>query len=98
MDFLQSLLRDVRHAARSFRREPSFVAGVVLTLALAVGTNGAMVGLVERLMIAPPPGIRDAERVVRLGVEFAADDGERYLTTTTSYPVFRTMADSRNLF
>lgn len=98
MDFLRSVWRDVRHAVRSFRREPTFVAGVVLTLALAVGTNGAMVGLVERLMIAPPPGIQDADRVVRVGLEFTTDGGEPYTATTTSYPVFRAIAESRQLF
>jgi hypothetical protein len=98
MEFLQSLLRDVQYAVRSFRREPTFVAGVVLTLALAVGTNGAMVGLVERLMIAPPPGIRDAGSVVNVGLEFTTEDGEAYTATTTSYPVFRAIADARQLF
>jgi hypothetical protein len=31
MSFLDDLTRDLRYAARSFRREPAFVAGVVLT-------------------------------------------------------------------
>ena len=60
--------RDARYAARAFRREPTFVVGVVLTFALVIGTNAAMFGLVQRLMLAPPPGVRDAERVVRVGL------------------------------
>ena len=92
MSFLDDLTRDLRYAARTFRREPAFVAGVVLTFALVIGTNAAMFGLVQRLMLAPPPGIRDAERVVRVGLTFESEDGGRFTMTSTSYPVFRSLA------
>ena len=49
---LEDLTRDLRYAARTFRREPAFVAGVVLTFGLVIGTNAAMFGLVQRLMLA----------------------------------------------
>jgi predicted permease len=84
-----TLSSDLRYAARAFRREPTFVVGVVLTFALAIGTNAAMFGLVRRLMLAPPPGIRDAERVVRAAMTFTADDGSVLTMESTSYPVFR---------
>ena len=71
MSLLDDLARELRYAARTFRREPAFVAGIVLTFGLAIGTNAAMFGLVQRLMLAPPPGVRDAERVVRVGMTFA---------------------------
>ena len=75
---LDSLLREVRYALRSLRREPAFVAGVVATFALSIGTNAAMLGLVTRLMLAPPPGIREAERITRVGLEHTAANGESY--------------------
>jgi predicted permease len=84
--------RDLRQARRVFRREPAFVAGIVLTFALAIGANASMFGLVERLMFAPPPGIRDAERVVRLQLSYAAEDGNTFALSTTSYPTFRSIA------
>jgi predicted permease len=89
---LSYLPRDLRYAARAFRREPSFAAGVVLTFALAIGANAAMFGLVERLMLAPPPGIADAPRVVRLVTRFTDDAGRSFPMSTTSYPVFRAVA------
>ena len=46
------LLTDIRYALRTFRREPTFVAGIVLTFGLVIGTNAAMFGLVRRLMLA----------------------------------------------
>ena len=92
MSLLDDLARDLRYAARTFRREPAFVAGVVLTFGLVIGTNAAMFGLVQRLMLAAPPGIQEAERVVRVALTFAAEDGGRFTMTSTSYPVFRELA------
>src|SRR6187402_3032955 len=92
MSIFDDLTRDLRYAARTFRREPAFVAGVVLTFGLVIGTNAAMFGLVERLMLAAPPGIRDAERVVRVGLTYVVEDGGRFTTTSTSYPAFQALA------
>jgi hypothetical protein len=92
MTLLDDLTRDLRYAARTFRREPAFVAGVVLTFGLVIGTNAAMFGLVKRLMLAAPPGIREAERVVRVGLTFVSEDGGRFTMTSTSYPVFRALS------
>ncbi len=91
------LLDDVRHdlvyALRTLRREPALAAGVVLTFALAIGANAAMVALVSRLMLSAPPGVRDAGRVAHVTLVFKEPDGQRYPLTTTSYPVFRAMAE-----
>src|SRR5215216_2520742 len=89
---LENVRRDLKYAARTLRREPTFVAGVVLTFALAIGTNAAMFGLVDRLMLAPPPGIRDAQHVARVKLVFTGENGEQNAATTTSYPAFRALA------
>jgi predicted permease len=98
MSFLDDLAREVRYAARTFRREPAFVAGVVLTFGLVIGTNAAMFGLVQRLMLAAPPGIVDAQRVVRVGMTYTTDDGGVFTMTSTSYPVFRALASLGSAF
>ena len=91
MSAIERIGRDLRYAVRTLRREPTLVAGVVLTFALAIGTNAAMFGLVTRLMLAPPPGIRDAERVMHVSMRFEDEDGVSYLASTTSYPAFRAL-------
>ena len=48
---LDGFARETRYAFRSMRREPTFAAGVVLTLALAIGMNASMFGLVARLTL-----------------------------------------------
>ena len=76
------------HTLRSLRRDPALVAGVLLTFALAIGANAGMFGLVSRLMLAAPPGVDRPERVGRLTLHLQTRDGERYASTTTSYPIF----------
>lgn len=88
---LESVGRNLKYAVRTLRREPMFVAGVVLTFALAIGTNAAMFGLVTQLMLAPPPGIGDADRVAQIRLSFLDDDGGAFVASTTSYPTFRAL-------
>ena len=92
MSRLVRLPTDIRYALRTFRREPAFVAGIVLTFGLVIGTNAAMFGLVRRLMLAPPPGVQDAERVMRVATTLTADDASVFTMETTSYPAFRELA------
>jgi putative ABC transport system permease protein len=95
---LDELRRDARYAIRTLRREPTFVAGVVCTFALAIGTTAAMFGLLTRLMLSPPPGIRDAERVMRLDIERSARTGQPSLMSTMSYPAFLAFDAMRGAF
>lgn len=64
---LEIVLQDLRYAARRFRRQPLFALLIVLTLALGVGANAAMVGLVDALMFRTPDHVRDPQRLVDVG-------------------------------
>ena len=80
------------------RREPTFVAGVVLTFSLAIGANASMFGLVDRLMLSAPPGIRAPEQVARVRSQFTFREGESFAMTTTSYPSFTTLRSTTSAF
>jgi predicted permease len=58
-------LRDLRHAARVFVREPAFAVAVVLTLGLGIGANTALFAVVESVLLRPLP-YPDADRIVRV--------------------------------
>jgi predicted permease len=57
---------DVRYAARGLRRAPGFAATVIITLALGIGANAAMFGVIDRLMFRPFPYLRDPSAVNRV--------------------------------
>jgi predicted permease len=63
------VLRDVRYALRGLVRSPGFTATVVLTLALGIGANAAMFGVIDRLMFRPFPYMRDPASVNRVYLE-----------------------------
>ena len=64
--FAEQTLQDARYAIRGLRRTPAFAVGVVLTLALGIGANLAMFGIVDRLMFRPYPYLRDPDTVHRV--------------------------------
>jgi putative ABC transport system permease protein len=53
--WLGTVLQDARYAVRGFRRNPGFVATVVVTLALGIGANATIFSLVSRFVLQPPP-------------------------------------------
>ncbi len=98
MPSFEFLRQNVTYAVRTLRREPGLAVGVIATFALAIGANAAMFGLVARLLLGAPPGVRDAERVARLTLRFTMGDGEQYSASTTSYPAYRALGTLDDTF
>src|SRR5690348_11609501 len=46
-------MREIRYALRRLRRTPAFTAAVLLTLALGIGANTAIFGVVDSILIRP---------------------------------------------
>src|SRR5215213_2045570 len=49
------MLDDVRFALRQLRKAPAFAAAAVVTLALGIGGAAAMFGLIQGVLLSPPP-------------------------------------------
>ena len=61
--FVDSTLRELRHAARMLRLNPAFSLTVVLTLALGIGATTAIFSVVDGVVIKPLP-YPESDRVV----------------------------------
>ena len=48
---LESMARNVRHAARGLAKTPAFTATVVLTLALGTGANSAVFSAIYAVLL-----------------------------------------------
>ena len=64
----ERLWQDVGCAVRMMRRNPGYTCAVVVTLALGIGLNAAMYGLLSRLFLQAPPHIADPDGVHRVYV------------------------------
>lgn len=81
---VRELLHDIRAAVRTLGREPGFVAIVVVTLAVGVGSTAAVFAMVNQLLLRPLPGVADGAAA---GYLQFSDPGSPY-KTGVSQPVF----------
>jgi putative ABC transport system permease protein len=64
-NFFDSLVQDIRFALRMFRTSPGFAVAAVLTIALGVGANAAIYGLVDSAFLRGLP-FREPDRLVHI--------------------------------
>ena len=84
---------DLRFARRQLYRSPAFSFAVIATLALGIGANATMFGLVDRLLLRPPGHVSEPERIVQLTAAYTRR-GVPGRQGTMSWPVYRAMREA----
>src|SRR5215212_1984797 len=82
--WLRDLGPDVGHALRQLRLAPAPAAFIVATLAIGIGANVTMAGVIDRLLLRAPAGVWEPERLARL---LFVTPGMPGVGVATSYPV-----------
>src|SRR4029079_12662299 len=83
----------MRDAFRALTSSPAPAIVAVLTLALSIGMNAGMVGLVDRALLSPPPQIADPGRLVTVAFERGEGD-QRARMSSMSYVTYRNLRDN----
>jgi macrolide transport system ATP-binding/permease protein len=67
--WLEDLAQDLRYALRTMRRHPAFAVAAVLSLAIGIGANTAIFGVLDALLLRslPVPSPGDLSYVARTG-------------------------------
>jgi predicted permease len=87
--FLETLAADVRFAARVLRKSPGFTFAAAATLALAIGANAVVFGLMDGLILRPL-NVPHSEDLY--GTEYGVDAGLQ------SYPNYLDLRDRNHSF
>jgi len=74
---LAGITRDIRYASRQIRRSPGFAVTAILTLALGIGANVVVFGVLNA-MILHPLNIPQPDRLMELANERPGDDNQSY--------------------
>jgi predicted permease len=107
LPWLVDALQDLRYAARQLRRDPGFALAAILTLAIGIGANTALFGVVNELLLKPLPVPSPRELVLfnwlegrqrmRTGMDGVRTTDEatgRATSTSFSYPTFRRLQEA----
>jgi predicted permease len=80
--FVDTLFEDLRYGLRILRASPGFALAAVLTIALGVGANAAIFGLINSAFLRGLP-FHEPDRLVHIWT--TASDGDTHTPTTSQY-------------
>jgi predicted permease len=93
-DWTETLLKDLRYAARQFSRNPVFTLVAIASLAVGIGANTAIFSVLNVVMLKSLP-VRDPQGLVMLtdpntsGVSSGLSSGERGMLTYAEFAQLR---------
>jgi predicted permease len=82
---MESLIRDLRHGARSLLRDKGFAATVLLTLAVCIAANTATFAIVNSVVLRPLPVPNAGEIVLMANRYPGAGAGDQNVSSAADY-------------
>ena len=95
--WLDAARQDTAFAIRVFRSQPSFSLAVVFVLALGIGANATMFGIIDRLLLRPPAYVADPANVMMIRY-LRTYDGKVDSQDALSYPMYLDLVNTRGAF
>src|SRR5215510_14607166 len=93
---MQSLVQDMRFAARILAKQPAFTLAIVLSIGLGIGANATVFTWMEGVVLNPYPASQEYSRLV--AVNSANQDGTGAGSLPFSYPAYRDWLDAAQWF
>jgi predicted permease len=97
---MKDLMQELRFALRTLSKNPGFTSVVLLVLALGIGANTAIFGLIDQLLVRTLP-VRDPEKLVVLdapGPFSGSTHNNSEVLTPISHPMFVGLRDGNQVF
>ena len=94
-EWLDTLQQDLTYALRQLRRSPGFALAAVVTLALGIGANATMFGVIDRLLLRLPAHVTEPERLMLFSYVRTTADGSDDDQEALSYPLYRDLLEAR---
>jgi len=96
LGWLETIWQDLRLALRTLRKNPSFTAVAVLTLALGIGANTAIFSVINAVMLRMLP-VRDPEGLAQIAYQ-GRHNNQAFVSETFSYPMFKELRERNQVF
>ena len=93
---LDGLWHDVRYAARTLVRQRGFAVVVAVTFALGIGANATMFGVIDRLLLAPPPGVQESGELGYVTISVVGSRNPPH--STLHYPLIAALREDSAVF
>ncbi|HEX6199031.1 MAG TPA: ABC transporter permease, partial [Thermoanaerobaculia bacterium] len=93
-----ALAQDLHHAWRGIATDRGLAAVVVAVIALGIGANAAMFGILDRLLLSGPDHVREPERVVRIAATVDVPGMGAFTSTYFGHVTYALLRDHAESF